>query len=162
MLFFKKNSTEKKLINLGYDWIVKSYRKQLKNKQLSKDEWQIALEKFYASVAHKQTHQNNVNVATRQSFDDNEVLPALNVSQITLPEYDIEFIKNKIYNDYKTTGKYNRSEIDFLYQLFIKQFAEVEPNDVVASEAAAIDVVTDEYITEKATQISAAFKFLLF
>ena len=99
MFFVRKNSTEKKLIELGYDWIVKNYRKQLKNKKFNKAEWQKALDNFYQSVAHKKEGKNNVNVAVRQTFDDNEVLPALNVSQITLPEYDVDFLKNKIYHD---------------------------------------------------------------
>ncbi|WP_277632441.1 hypothetical protein [Avrilella dinanensis] len=162
MFFIRKNPTEKKLIELGYDWIVKNYRRQLRNNQLSKAEWRKALDNFYQSVAHKKEGKNNVNVAVRQTFDDNEVLPALNVSQITLPEYDIDFLKNKIYHDYKTTGKPTLSDIDFLYQIFKKEFPEniTQPDCPVNDTDQAIDIITEEYNKEKAALINAAFEFL--
>lgn len=162
MFFIRKNPTEKKLIELGYDWIVKNYRRQLRGNQLNKAEWQKALDNFYQSVAHKKEGKNNVNVAVRQTFDDNEVLPALNVSQITLPEYDIDFLKNKIFHDYKTTGKPTLSDIDFLYQTFKKEFPKTlrQADLLIDDTARAIDIITEEYSKEKATLIDAAFEFL--
>ena len=162
MFFISKNSTEKKLIELGYSEVVKNYRKQLKNKKLDKSEWQKALDDFYQSVAQKKEGKQNVNVAVSQTFDDDEVLPALNVSKISLPEYDIDFIKNKIFHDYKNTGKLVTSDIDFLYRIFQKDFSAIEPQtDVsVKDTAQAIDMITDEYDKEKAALIYAAFEFL--
>lgn len=162
MFFIRKNSIEKKLIELGYIEVVKNYRKQLKNKQLNKVEWQKALDDFYQSVAQKKEGKQNVNVAVRQTFDDDEVLPALNVSKISLPEYDIDFIKNKIFHDYKNSEKLILSDIDFLYRIFQKDFSEIEPQTDVSIKdtAQAIDIITDEYDKEKAALIHAAFAFL--
>lgn len=162
MFFIRKNSTEKKLIELGYIEVVKNYRKQLKNKQLNKVEWQKALNDFYQSVAQKKEGKQNVNVAVRQTFDDDEVLPSLNVSKISLPEYDVDFIKNKIFHDYKNSEKLIFSDIDFLYQIFKKEFPET-PYQVdlsVDDTAQAIDIITDEFDKEKAALIHAAFAFL--
>ena len=162
MFFIRKDSIEKKLIELGYIEVVKNYRKQLKNKQLNKVEWQKALDDFYQSVAQKKEGKQNVNVAVSQTFDDDEVLPALNVTKISLPEYDIDFIKNKIFHDYKNSEKLVLSDIDFLYRIFQKDFSEIEPQTDVSIKdtAQAIDIITDEYDKEKAALIHAVFAFL--
>ncbi|HLV47126.1 MAG TPA: hypothetical protein VKY32_08825, partial [Flavobacterium sp.] len=97
-----------------------------------------------------------------QTFDDDEVLPALNVTKISLPEYDIDFIKNKIFHDYKNSEKLVLSDIDFLYRIFQKDFSEIEPQTDVSIKdtAQAIDIITDEYDKEKAALIHAVFAFL--
>src|SRR5690606_32503778 len=98
----------------------------------------------------------------RQTFDDDEVLPALNVSKITLPEYEVDFIKNKIYHDYKNTGKLVVSDIDFLYRIFQKDFSEIKSQTDFSIKDAmqAIELITDDYQPKKVALIYAAFEFL--
>ncbi len=158
------SSTEKKLLKLGYGDIVKNYKKQLKNKTLDKKLYQELLEQLLTKNEHKLFHLDNVNVATRQNFQDFDVLPALNVSKITIPEYDLDFVKSKIYFNFKNNQQIIKGDIEFLFEQFKKEFHyhtfdSVTSNELPISEN--INYISEDYTSENKEKVFSAFITIL-
>lgn len=156
--------TEKKLLRLGYRDVVKNYKLQLKNKKIDKKKYNELLEQILAKNEYKLANVDNVNVATRQNFQDYDVLPALNVSKITIPEYDLDFVKSKIYFNFKNNQQIIRGDIEFLLEQFKKEFFHysfegVLPNENSISEN--IHLITEEYTPDKKELIYSAFVSIL-
>lgn len=167
MFHFWKSDTEKKLLALGHRDIVAYYRQQLRQKKISKAGYIQSLQDLLAEQKNKLANINNVNVATRQSFIDDDILIALNVSKIQQPEYDIDFIKNKIAFNFKNNNRLYTNEIRFLFDIFKTEFGELlsGQNNIVHEhdhpDGFWIDLICGDYTSQNAPEVFHAFQALL-
>lgn len=167
MFHFWKSDIEKKLLALGHQDSIAYYKQQLRQKKISKAVYMQYLQDLLAEQKSKLSNIGNVNVATRQSFADDEILIPLNVSKIQQPEYDIDFIKNKIAFDFKNNQRLYANEIRFLFDFFKTEFSEFlsDQNKTVAKHDHPADfwvnLICGDYTPQNAPIVFQAFQYLL-
>lgn len=163
MLGFWKSKIERKLLKLGHTESIAQYRKQLKAKEISKHDFNRLLTSLWEQQKAKWEQRENVNVATRQSFIDDDTLVPLNLHQIQTIVYDFDFIKNKIFFEYKNTGSIPHSLVDSLFEEVKKDplFKEILTTDFKHTEELSteqcIQQITDPYHEENRIHVFQAF-----
>lgn len=104
MFSFFKSAKEKQLEKLGYQLLIESYKEKVKTKEWTKKEFSQAIDDLYNEKKAIVSNATNINVATRQSFDDDETMVPLNLQNIQQEFIDYDFIYSSLifeYNNYK-------------------------------------------------------------
>jgi len=114
MFSFFKSSIEKDLIKLGFEELVKGYRQKLKTKEWTKQQYNDALKSLHAKHENQINNIDNVNVATRQSFDVDDSIVPLNLQNIQQEFIDYDYIYSTLLFEYNSN---NRIHTKALYQL---------------------------------------------
>lgn len=109
-----KSTVEKDLIKLGFEELVKGYRQKLKNKEWTKQQLTDALKNLHTQHKNEIKNINNVNVATRQSFDDDELIVPLNLQNIQQEFIDYDYIYSTLLFEYNSNSRIHSKA---LYQL---------------------------------------------
>lgn len=157
----------KQLKKLGHTAQLAQYQAQRNNNQLNKVEYRSKIENLWLQQQNNWHHRDNVNVATRQSFTTNETLVPLNLEQIQTEVYDIDFIKNKLFFDYKNQGSVNYALVTTLKKAlkadeqFASMWQESEIQKQVFSEPECIEILTSTYHINEYSSIRQALLQLL-
>ena len=114
MFSFFKSNIEKDLIKLGFEELVKSYRKKVKTNEWSKQQYNDTLKSLHTKHKNQINNINNVNVATRQSFDVDDSIVPLNLQNIQQEFIDYDYIYSTLLYEYNSN---NRIHTKALYQL---------------------------------------------
>ena len=130
MFSFFKNSIEKDLIKLGFEELVKGYRQKVKTNEWSKQQYNDALKGLHAKHKNQINNIDNVNVATRQSFDVDDSIVPLNLQNIQQEFIDYDYIYSTLLFEYNSN---NRIHTKALYQLD-KLLQENYPDAVILEE----------------------------
>src|SRR5690606_29563721 len=114
MFSFFKSSIEKDLIKLGFGELVNGYKLKVKTNQWTKQQYKDALKSLHAKHKNQINNIDNVNVATRQSFDVDDSIVPLNLQNIQLEFIDYDYIYSTLLFEYNSN---NRIHTKALYQL---------------------------------------------
>jgi len=130
MFSFFKSSIEKDLIKLGFGELVNGYKLKVKTKEWTKQQYINTLNEFYKQHLTEVENINNVNVATRQSFDVTETIVPLNLQNIQLEYIDVDFLYSSLLFEY---NNYQRIHSKALYELN-KLLQEKHPDATISTE----------------------------
>lgn len=130
MFSFFKSSIEKDLIKLGFGELVNGYKLKVKTKEWTKQQYINALYEFHKQHQTEVENMNNVNVATRQSFDVTETIVPLNLQNIQLEYIDVDFLYSSLLFEY---NNYQRIHSKALYELD-KLLQEKHPDATISTE----------------------------
>ena len=130
MFSFFKSSIEKDLIKLGFEELVKGYKQKVKTNEWSKQQYKDALKGLHAKHKNQINNIDNVNVATRQSFDVDDSIVPLNLQNIQQEFIDYDYIYSTLLFEYNNN---NRIHAKALYQLD-KLLQENYPDAVILEE----------------------------
>lgn len=114
MFSFFKSSIEKDLIKLGFGELVNGYKLKVKTKEWTKQQYNDALTTFHNKNKNQINNIDNVNVATRQSFDVDDSIVPLNLQNIQQEFIDYDYIYSTLLFEYNSN---NRIHIKALHQL---------------------------------------------
>lgn len=167
MFSFFKSSIEKDLIKLGFEKLVKGYRQKVKTSEWSKQQYKDALKGLHAKHKNQINNIDNVNVATRQSFDVDDSIVPLNLQNIQQEYIDYDYIYSTLLFEYNSN---NRIHAKALYQLD-KLLQENYPDAVILAEdqqkikqlvlSALINEATLPFSAENKNYLKAVFSELL-
>ena len=130
MFSFFKNSIEKDLLKLGYDRLITGYKQKLKNKEITKQQYHNLLNNLHKKHQSTLSNLTNVNVATRQSFNDNEVMVPLNLQNIQQEYIDVDFLYSSLLFEYTNHNRINHKALNELLTLLNTKF----PDAVIKEE----------------------------
>lgn len=122
MFSFFKSAKEKQLEKLGYQSLIESYRKKVKDKQWSKQEFQQALNALYEDKKTVLANATNVNVSTRQSFDDDEIMVPLNLQNIQQEYIDYDYIYSSLLFEFNAHKRIHAKALNELTQFLDEHF----------------------------------------
>lgn len=122
MFSFFKSSKEKQLEKLGYQTLIESYRKKVKDKQWSKQEFQQALNTLFEEKKTVLANASNINVSTRQSFDDDEIMVPLNLQNIQQEYIDYDYIYSSLLFEFNTHKRIHAKALNELTQFLEERF----------------------------------------
>lgn len=114
MLSFFKSNKEKKLEKLGYQSLIQSYKEKVRSKEWTKNKYSQAIDNLYDEKKAAIDNAENINVATRQSFNEDEVMVPLNLQNIQQEYIDYDFIYSSLIFEY---NNYGRVHTKALYEL---------------------------------------------
>lgn len=114
MFSFFKSDKEKKLEKLGYQSLIQSYKQKVSNKEWTRNEYRQAMNQLYKEKKTAADNAENVNVATCQSFKEDEVMVPLNLQNILQESVDYNFIYSSLIFEY---SNYKRVHPKALYEL---------------------------------------------
>lgn len=158
-----KSNKEKQLEKLGYKTLLDSYRKKVKLKEWSKTDYTVALEKLYKDKQSIIGNADNINVSTRQSFVDDEVMVALNLQNIQQEYIDYDFIYSSLLYEFKSNKKIHSKAIKELIDLLHSKFPEATIAEEFATElkdketSYLIDEALQDITSENQHQLKAVF-----
>ncbi len=130
MFSFFKSSIEKDLIKLGFEELVKGYRQKVKSSEWTKQQFAQALKMLHSKHKNQIKNIDNVNVATRQSFDVDDSMVPLNLQNIQQEFIDYDYIYSTLLFEYNSN---NRLHTKALYQLD-KLLHENYPDAIILSD----------------------------
>lgn len=130
MFSFFKSSIEKDLIKVGYEELVKGYRQKVKTNEWTKQQFNDALKSLHTKHKNQINNIDNVNVATRQSFDVDDSIVPLNLQNIQQEFIDYDYIYSTLLFEYNSN---NRIHTKALYELN-KLLHENYPDAVILAE----------------------------
>lgn len=130
MFSFFKSSIEKDLIKLGFEELVKGYRQKVKTNEWTKLQYHDALKSLHTKHKNQINNIDNVNVATRQSFDVDDSIVPLNLQNIQQEFIDYDYIYSTLLYEYNSN---NRIHTKALYQLD-KLLQENYPDAIILEE----------------------------
>jgi len=87
---FFKSDKEKKLEKIGYKSLIQSYKQKASNKEWTRSEYRQAMNLLYKEKKTAVDNAENVNIATRQSFKEDEVMVPLNLQNIQQESVDLK------------------------------------------------------------------------
>lgn len=130
MFLFFKSTLEKNLIKLGFTDSVNQYKQKLKNKELTKKEYNNALQSLYNAHQVQLKNIKNVNVATRQTFDDDELLVPLNLQNIKQEFIDYDFIYSSLLFEYNNNKRIHTKALHELNKLLTEQYPDATCTEI--------------------------------
>ena len=167
MFSFFKSSIEKDLIKLGFGELVKGYRQKVKTNEWTKQQFNDALKGLHTKYKNQINNIDNVNIATRQSFDVDDSIVPLNLQNIQQEFIDYDYIYSTLLFEYNSN---NRIHTKALYQLD-KLLHENYPDAVILGEdklkiqqlvlSDLINEATLPFSTESKNYLKAVFSELL-
>jgi len=111
---FFKSDKEKKLEKLGYQSLIQSYKQKVSNKEWTRSEYRQAMNLLYKEKKTAVDNAENVNIATRQSFKEDDVMVPLNLQNIQQESVDYNLIYSLLIFEY---SNYKRVHPKALYEL---------------------------------------------
>jgi len=161
-----KSSKEKQLIRLGFQTLIDSYYAKLKSKEWTKEEWKAAIDQLYEQNKTAVFNADNVNVATRQSFVDDEVLVPLNLQNIQQEYIDYDFIYSSLIYEYKNYQRVHSRAIVELIKYLKEKFPKATVDNQCSEQLKQlstkdlIDKATQEITEENASYMASVFEEL--
>jgi hypothetical protein len=158
-----KSNKEKQLIKLGFQSLIDSYYEKVKSKEWSKDDLKKAIDNLYEQKKSIVGNADNVNVSTRQSFVDDEVLVALNLQNIQQEFIDYDFIYSTLLYDYKNHKKIHTKALKELSDYLHTKYKDVQIDASYAEKIASldtkqlIDLAMQDISSENANELAAVF-----
>lgn len=140
MFSFFKSSVEKDLIKLGFNQLIKGYKQKVRSKEWTKQQYTDALKSVHKKHLSELQNIGNVNVATRQSFDDDELLTPLNLQNIQQEYIDIDYLYSSILFDYNTNKRIHAKALSQLEQVLKERFPDAVVSDAVYEKLKDADV----------------------
>lgn len=166
MFSFFKSTKEKQLIKLGFQSLIDSYYEKVKSKEWSKIDMKKAIDDLYEQKKAIVGNANNVNVSTRQSFVDDEVLVALNLQNIQQEYIDYDFIYSTLLYEYKNSKRIHTKALDELSKYLLTKYSNTELNKEYAQEIKSfatkvlIDIAMQDITSKNANEMIAVFEEL--
>lgn len=130
MFSFFKNSVEKDLVKLGYAQLIEGYKQKVRSKEFTKQQYKKALKQLHEKHLNQINNANNVNVATRQTFDDDELLTPLNLQNIQQEFIDVDFLYSSLLFEFNSRNRIHVKALTELDKFLTIQF----PNAVILEE----------------------------
>jgi len=129
MFSFFKNPLEKDLIKLGFGKLIEGYRQKLRSKEWTRKQYKEALRDFHEQHLGELRNAGNVNVATRQSFDDDELMVPLNLQNIQQEFIDIDYLYSSLLFEYHNHKRIHTKALHELEKLLKERFPEAVEED---------------------------------
>ena len=166
MFSILKNQKEKKLIKLGFQSLIDAYKEKVNSGEWTKKVYKKAIEQLYQDKKTAIHNTDNIQVFTRQSFDDNEVTVPLNLQNIQQHYIDYDFVYSSLLFEYKNHKKIQVQALDTLEKWLKEKYPTVEISPELKEELQQQnpDFLVDEAIktinTENASYIKTIFSIL--
>src|SRR5690606_12829139 len=122
MFSFFKSRIEKDLIKLGYATLIEGYRQKVKANEWTSSEFKNALNALHKKHLHEIENIQNVNVATRQSFVDDELMVSLNLQNIQHEYIDFDFIYSSLLFEYSNNNRVHAKAVSELERHLLERF----------------------------------------
>lgn len=167
MFSFFKSSIEKDLIKLGYESLINGYKQKVKSKEWTNSQFKLALKELHKKHQSEINNLNNVNVATRQSFDVIDTIPPLNLENIQQEFIDYDFIYSTLLFEYNNYKRIHTKAIYELDKLLSQEYpdAEVLKDEVDnlknLSLKELINEATTPFSNEKKHYLKTVFKTII-
>lgn len=129
MFSFFKSTLEKDLIKLGFGKLIEGYKQKVRSKEWSGRQYKEALKEFHAQHLGELRNSGNVNVATRQSFDDDELMVPLNLQNIQQEFIDIDYLYSSLLFEYHNHKRIHTKALHELEKLLKERFPEAVEED---------------------------------
>lgn len=146
MFSFFKDAVEKDLIKLGFSQLIKGYKQKLKSKEITKEQYKNALKELHNKHFNQINNLGNINVATRQTFDDDELMVPLNLQNIQDEFIDIDFLYSSLLFEYNSHQRVHTRALTELENLLHQQFpnATILPDDLSKIEEFDLKTLINE------------------
>lgn len=128
-LFFKSN-TEKDLIKLGFQELIKGYKQKVKSNEWTKKQYNDALKTLHAKHQNQINNINNVNVATRQSFDVDDNIVPLNLQNIQQEFIDYDYLYSTLLFEFNSNKRIHTKALHQLDKLLQENY----PDAIILAE----------------------------
>lgn len=142
MFSFFKSTIEKDLIKLGYATLVESYRQKVKAKKWNHSEFKNALKTLHDKHLNEINNIQNVNVATRQSFVDDELLTPLNLQNIQDEYIDFDFIYSSLLFEYNNHNRVHEKAVSELDRHLSERFPDATLSETDLEKVQSMDIRT--------------------
>lgn len=164
MFSFFKSGKEKALEKLGYKTLIDSYKQKVTNKEWDNKKYKEAIDKLFNDQKAIVSNANNVNVATRQSFVDDEVMVPLNLQNIQQEYIDYDFIFSTLVYEFKNHKKIHTQAVHELMKYLESKYSAQQlffENSLkdVTTENLILKVTTEDF-SEKFSEIYACLSEL--
>lgn len=156
MFSFFKSAKEKQLEKLGYQLLIESYKEKVKTKEWTKKEFSQAIDDLYNEKKAIVSNATNINVATRQSFDDDETMIPLNLQNIQQEFIDYDFIYSSLIFEYNNYKRIHTKALNELICYLNLHFPDAVINEEDAQKISAKEL--KELINEASTPINDSNK----
>lgn len=158
-----KSTKEKQLIKLGYQSLIDSYYEKVKLKEWSKNDLKKAIDDLFEQKKSIVGNAENVNVSTRQSFVDDEVLVALNLQNIQNEFIDYDFIYSSLLYEFKNYNKIHTKALNELSSFLLSKHPNATIDTRIQEEIKAkdtkelIDICLQDINSENASMLLTVF-----
>lgn len=156
MFSFFKSAKEKQLEKLGYQLLIQSYKEKVKTKEWTKKEFSQAIDDLYNEKKAIVSNATNINVATRQSFDDDETMVPLNLQNIQQEFIDYDFIYSSLIFEYNNYKRIHTKALNELTRYLNNHFPDAVINEEDAQKISAKEL--KELINEASNPINDSNK----
>ena len=156
MFSFFKSAKEKQLEKLGYQLLIESYKEKVKTKEWTKKESSQAIDNLYNEKKAIVSNATNINVATRQSFDDDETMVPLNLQNIQQEFIDYDFIYSSFIFEYNNYKRIHTKALNELIRYLNNHFPDAVINEEDAQKIS--DKELKELINEASNPINDSNK----
>jgi len=156
MFSFFKSAKEKQLEKLGYQLLIESYKEKVKTKEWTKKEFSQAIDDLYNEKKTIVSNATNINVATRQSFDDDETMVPLNLQNIQQEFIDYDFIYSSLIFEYNNYKRIHTKALNELIRYLNNHFPDAVINEEDAQKISAKEL--KELINEASNPINDSNK----
>lgn len=129
MFSFFKNTLEKDLIKLGFGKLIEGYKQKVRSKEWTQQQYKEALRDFHSQHLNELSNSENINVSTRQSFDDDELMVPLNLQNIQQEYVDVDYLYSSLLFEYQNSKRVHTKAFHELEKLLKDRFP-----DAVADE----------------------------
>lgn len=138
------NTKEKKLRAIGFASMVDALQARKKNGEITKKEYKKIINQWCQRNEKSIENKGHIEVSARQSFDENEVLPPLNLQNIHTQVFDIDYAESLLLFEYK-----ERKTID---QKIIRDLLHYhQKNNTTFGESSSLTTCSTEELLEIAT-----------
>ncbi|WP_372473718.1 hypothetical protein AB4865_00165 [Capnocytophaga sp. ARDL2] len=117
-----KNQKEKKLVKLGFQSLIDAYKEKFNSGEWTKETYKKAIDTLYKDKKTAIENIDNIQVSTRQTYDDDEVISPLNLQNIRQHFIDYDFVYSSLLFEYKNHNKIHIQAIDTLEKWLEEQF----------------------------------------
>lgn len=125
MFSFFKSSTEKDLLKLGFQELIKAYKQKVKNREWTTKQYNDALKSLHTKNKNQINNIDNVNVATRQSFDVDDSIVPLNLQNIQQEFIDYDFLYSTLLFEYNNNNRIHTKALHELDKLLHENYPDV-------------------------------------
>lgn len=129
MFSFFKNTLEKDLVKLGFGRLLEGYKQKVKTKEWTGKQYKEALKDLHSRHRSQLSNAENVNVATRQSFDDDELMVPLNLQNIQQEYIDIDFLYSSLLFEYRNHERVHTKALYELEKLLSERFPDAADDE---------------------------------
>lgn len=154
---FLLGSKEKDLIKIGFQPLIDSLKKQLKNKEITKQTYHKTIEKWHSDNKLAIQKGESIQAYIKQSFNEREILPPMNLSNIQMEVVDVDYLQSLILFDYKENRSVNQQVVNELKSYLEGKYAvEKKTSDSVLPMNEWVALVSQTISNENAQKVYMA------